>query len=395
MFRRQGARGLVQKVVLRAFPFILDRPTLVHREDVLAADWRAPHPWRARPRALPAGSLTIAWVMSPPGANSGGHQNIFRFLRFLEEAGHAVRIYIYSAIDPTTAAESRRLLAGSSSFARVGATIEPYPERGVPSDVDVLIATGWETAYRSYRDPSDAKRLYFVQDFEPLFYPMSSEAVLAENTYRFGFIGITAGAWLAAKLRDSYGMATTAISFGADPTHYRITNSSRRAGVLFYARPETPRRGFELGSMALELFARERPSSPILLAGQHLRSLRLPFAFTGLGNVQVAELNAVYNQCAAGLVLSLTNMSLLPLELLAAGVIPVLNDGPNNRLVSSNPYLEYADPSPQALAERLIAVIDRHDQQEHAQRAAASVEGIDWNVAGKQFVAAVERAARG
>lgn len=395
VFRKQGVHTVVQKAVVRAFPFVLDRPTLVAYDDVLAVDWRTPHPWVSDPRRMPPAKPVVAWIMSPPGANSGGHQNIFRFIRFLEDAGHEVRIYLYSAIDPTTVAEARDRVAGSSSYVDVRASIAEYPEAGLPSDVDVLFATGWETAYRSYRDTSNARRFYFVQDFEPYFYPTGSEAVLAENTYRFGFIGITAGGWLAEKLRTDYGMSTASFTFGAENRDYSRTATGRRSAVFFYARPETPRRGFELGAMALDLFARERPDSPIILAGQDLRKLRIPFPHENPGNMHVGQLNEVYNRCAAGLVLSLTNMSLLPLELLAAGVIPVVNDGQNNRLVTDNPFIEYTEPSPRALADRLIAIVDRADQAEHSAAAAASVEGSTWQHAGDQFLAAFEEGLRG
>ena len=48
------------------------------------------------------------------------------------------------------------------------------------------------------RDASRARRLYFVQDYEPYFYATSSESMLAENTYRFGFTAITATDTLAS-----------------------------------------------------------------------------------------------------------------------------------------------------------------------------------------------------
>ena len=395
VFRRQGARAAIGKMLVRFFPSALDRPTLVAYDDVLAADWRILHPWQATPRELPQGPLTVAWVMSPPGANSGGHQNIFRFMKFLEDAGHTARVYLTSTYDPTTVEESRARVAGSSSYPSLAATIEAYPADGIPDDVDVIVATGWETAYRSFADRSTARRFYFVQDFEPMFYPTGSEAVLAENSYRFGFIGITAGEWLARKLRDDFGMTTSSFTFGAENSNYRVTNTQRRKAVFFYARPETARRGFELGAMALDLFARERPDNPIILAGQDVSRLRLPFAHENPGNVQVSELNALYNRCAAGLVLSLTNMSLLPLELLAAGVIPVVNDAPNNRLVSDNEFIEYTEPSPRALADRLIAIVDRVDQAEHASRAAASVGETTWERSGAQFMEAFESGVRG
>ena len=49
------------------------------------------------------------------------------------------------------------------------------------------------------------RRLYFIQDFEPLFYPAGAEYVLAEETYRFGFRAITVGPMLADLLRDRFG----------------------------------------------------------------------------------------------------------------------------------------------------------------------------------------------
>ena len=395
VLRDQGVHFVVQKVVVRVFPHVLARPSALHLEDALAVDWRTPGPWASEPVVTVKGRLTVAWVMSPPGANSGGHQNIFRFMKFLEDAGHEVRVYLYSAIDPHTPEESAALVAASSSYPSVKATIQRYPEAGVPDDVDAIFATDWPTAYRSYRDASRARRFYFVQDFEPLFYPMGSESVLAENTYRFGFFGITAGGWLEEKLARDYGMRTASFDFASDGGHYRFENAGERRDVFFYSRPETPRRGFELGIMALELFARERPESRIVLAGQDVRRLRIPFPHENPGNVQVGELNALYNRCAAGLVLSLSNLSLLPLELLSAGVIPVVNDGENNRLVSDNPFIEYTEPIPRALADRLIAIVDRPDLPEHAARAAQSVDIAGWAASGEQFLAAFERGMRG
>ena len=395
LFRKRGARAAFEKVLLKAFFRTPATPTYVRYEDALAVDWRTPHPSVSVPRTIHSNRLVVGWVMSPPGANSGGHQNIFRFIEFLEAAGHEVRIYLYSTVAYDTPEEARERVRTSSSYPSIAASIEAYPEEGIPEDVDALFATGWETAYRSYRDRSNARRFYFVQDYEPLFYPRGAESLLAENTYRFGFTGITAGEWLAQRLRADFGMTTSAFAFGAEGRNYSVTNSGQRDAVFFYARPETPRRGFELGVMALDLVTRDRPGTPIIMAGQDLRGIAVPFPHENPGNMQVGQLNATYNRCAAGLVLSLTNMSLLPLELLSAGVIPVVNEGDNNRLVSDNRFIEYTEPSPRALADRIIAILDREDAPQHATKAAASVETTTWAAAGEQFMTAFERGIRG
>jgi len=390
--RGQGLHFVVQKAVLRLFPHALERPSLVFRDDALAVDWRIQKPGAAMTADRP---LRTAWIMSPPGANSGGHQNIFRFLKVLEDAGHEVRIYFYSTFDTHTPSEVRTMLAGSTSYPALKATIDAYPSSGLGRDVDAIFATSWETAYASFRDPSEARRFYFVQDFEPLFYPMSSESTLAENTYRFGFYGITAGHWLETKLARDYGMRTDSFDFGSDKQAYHLIDGAVRDSVFFYARPETPRRGFELGVDALEIFARSHPDVPIITAGQSLRHLKLPFAVEDRGNVQVGDLGALYNRSAAALVLSLSNLSLLPLELLACGAIPVVNTGENNELVSSNPFIAYTPPIPVALAERLGEVMARTDRDAYARQAADSVALASWDAAGVQFLEAVGRGMRG
>jgi glycosyltransferase involved in cell wall biosynthesis len=368
---------------------------LVKTEDASEVDWSIPHPAVVNPIVLTAEKLTIAWIMSPPGESSGGHQNIFRFISVLEAAGHTVKVYLYSAHNPFTVASVRHTLVNSPSYPPFVATFETHTSAGVSSDVDVIFATGWETAYASFRDVSPARRFYFVQDFEPYFYPVGSSSTLAENTYRFGFTGITAGGFLSDKLASEFGMKTAHYDFGANRDLYRITNPERRKEIFFYARPPTERRGFELGIIALALFAKQRPEYTINLAGWNVRSHQIPFPYVNLSELRIDELNAVYNRCAAGLVISLTNMSLLPLELLSAGVIPVVNEGPNNRLVSENPFIEYTPASPKALARRLVEVVDRLDLAEHAQAGSQSVAAASWEKSGRAFLAIFEESIRG
>jgi glycosyltransferase involved in cell wall biosynthesis len=401
VLREQGPAALVTRVlrkilqVPKPLPGSVPIRLLVKTEDASEVDWSVPHPAVANPITVTAEKLTIAWIMSPPGESSGGHQNIFRFISFLEAAGHTVKVYLYSAHNPFTVATIRETLATSPSYPRVKASIETHSSAGVGEGVDVIFATGWETAYASFRDTSMARRFYFVQDYEPYFFPVGSASVLAENTYRFGFHGITAGGFLSHKLSTEFGMPASHYDFGADSNRYRITNEAPRKEIFFYARPPTERRGFELGIIALALFAKERPEYTINLAGWDVRPYQIPFPYTNLKDLKLDELNEVYNRCAAGLVISLTNMSLLPLELLSSGVIPVVNDGPNNRLVSDNPFIEYSPAAPKALAERLIRIVDRADLPAHATAASESVKGADWESSGRTFVRIFEDAVRG
>jgi len=348
--------------------------------DLEEADWavdpqKAIHQ-RGRPRPK-----VIGWVVPPVGPGSGGHINIFRFVRFLERRGYENRIYVYDA-------DKRQSPAGAAQVLRdhyepMRATVEP--DFATIGECDALFATAWTTAYPVRNVKADRPKFYFVQDFEPWFFPVSPESVLAENTYHFGFYGITAGKWLAQKLHAEFGMECDHFEFGSDFGRYTYTNSARRSKIFFYARPITPRRGFELGVLALDRFHQMRPDYEIHMAGWPVKGWQLPFPFIDHGALPLDQLNGLYNDCAAALVLSLTNFSLLPLELLCAGCIPVVNDGPNNRLVSNNPHLVFARPTPLALATALAELVDQPDLPAKALIASKSVEGLDWDTSGAQL----------
>ncbi|MBI5357970.1 glycosyltransferase family 4 protein [Candidatus Saccharibacteria bacterium] len=359
---------------------------LVDNADVIKADWSS-RPRFEQIKTREKESYTFNWVMSPPGKGSGGHQNLFRFISHLEKAGHKCRIYLYSTIDKRTVAEIKNVL--KDSYPKTSASIEWLD--GDMKEADGIFATGWETAYPVFNSNLKCRRFYFVQDFEPMFYPMGSEYILAENTYRFGFFGITAGGWLAKKLSAEYGMKTDFFNFGSDPKTYKFTNDKPRKEIFFYARPVTARRGFELGIMALEIFHKKHPEYIINLAGWDVSDYDIPFPYKNLRTLSLDQLSPLYNRCAAGLVMSLTNMSLLPLELLSCGTIPVVNDGENNRLVSDNKFISYVPNNPVAMAEKLSEVVSRKDAIEYSKKAAESVESYSWDSSGKKFVSVVKK----
>lgn len=386
VLRVSGVRALLyrlRRLAFRSLPWGGSIELPVAADDVLAADWTRPAEQASNGRVSTGGGLAINWVLPAVVVGSGGHTTIFRVVRFLERRGHVCRLYLYNPPGRTSFREQVDTVR--RAFQPMQAEIHPYTPDMEPCDA--LVATMWQTAYAVRNSPARARRFYFVQDFEPSFYPAGSESVLAANTYRFGFHGITAGSWLSTRLAQEYGMACDHFELGCDTSDYHNEGRRLRPGVVFYARPGTPWRGFELGVMAIELFHRRHPEFQIHMIGRSLGRFRLPFPFESHGNLSHEQLNALYNACSAGLVLSFTNMSLVPLELLAAGCIPVVNDAPNNRMVLDSPYVQYADASPQALATTLSAAVERADLQDYAAGASESVVGRSWDEAG----ATVER----
>jgi O-antigen biosynthesis protein len=356
--------------------------------EIAASGWILPPPLPAEPGE----PLSIAWVTAPPGPGSGGHTTMFRLIAALEQAGHRCILYLRDRHGWALEQHEQRI---RSWWPWVDAEVRDAAD-GI-EDAHAIFATAWETAYPVLASPARGKRFYLVQDFEPHFYPAGSESLLAEATYRFGFHGVTAGRWLAPLLERDYGMSADHFDFGRDLTYALDTSISaaQRTGICFYARPDTSRRAYELGVLALDLFARRHPEVDIHLYG--IEAKRLPFAATNHGLQTPEQLNSLYNRCIAGLVLSATNVSLVPHEMLAAGCIPVVNDADQNRVVLDNSHVAYAPAAPFELVGALCALVERPLAERVAavEAAAASVEGTSWDDAGATVVRIVESVVTG
>lgn len=364
----------------------------VPRRIFLEIDWTTPPAFVTAPRPVSDGPLTIAWITSPPSPNSGGHQNMFRFIRAAEDAGHRCIVYFWDWQGGVTDPEGMRaMLAPLTAYPDLKAEFHQY-QGAVSQEADAIVATAWETAYPAFLDPSAARRLYFVQDFEPWFYPAGPNSLLAENTYRFGFHGLTAGGWLDSHLSQNYGMAADHFDFSADTSLYRVTATQDRPGIFFYSRPETPRRAHELGVRILERVHEIAPEIPLHFAGSNRKDAALRFPIIDHGAVGLDELNGIYNQCSAALVLSLSNLSLLPLELIAAGVTPVVNDAPHNRMVSDNEHIAYEPLVAERMAQALVTHATRERSAQEYADMTASVGTATWADSGRQFVGHLERA---
>lgn len=395
LLRSEGAAGVSERLRRRAAESLLPasearlpvrREDLLRAADIAAGGWVLPEPAPHR-HGEP---LTIAWVTVPPSPASGGHRTLFRIVAELERGGHRCVVYLDDR-HGWSLEQHRRIVR--SCWPEIRADIRDLA--GGIEDSHIVMATSWGTAYPVLSSRAKGVRCYFVADFEPSFYAAGSEAMLAEATYRFGFYGVTLGRWLAERVRRDYGMEAEHFDFACDLEHYVLDRSAvaaaSRTGVCYYCRPSTPRRAHELAVAALDLFASRHAEVEIHFYGEP--SGRLGFRATHHGFLDPAGLGALYNRCVAGLVLSATNVSLVPHEMLGSGCIPVVNDAEHNRVVLDNAHVAYAPATPFELANVLDALVERPaaERGEAAVAAAASVSGTTWTDAGAE----VERILRG
>lgn len=369
--KRNGLRDATKRVAKHFYEssgaIDLEFPLL---EGDIADSMDAALPVPTQPRA-DGTKATIGWICTPPSPGSGGHTTLFRMVAELERRGHRCVIFLY---DRHNGVLEQRAQVIREFWPQLKARIASVDEGF--SGVDAVVASSWPTAHvlatRSRTTP--VRRFYFLQDYEPYFYPRGSLYALAEDSYRFDFTRISLGPMIADVLAGELGVESTVVEFGFDSDVYRLINVGPRAGIAFYERQDTARRGFELARLGIEAFHRLHPEQPIFLYGGSGSQWSVPVVRRG--RLSPRELNLLYNECIAGVAMSFTNISLVAEEMLGAGSIPVMNDSPLARANLSHPEAVWARPTPGGIASALSSVVESFDPA-RAQRAARGLRS-DW-----------------
>ncbi|WP_181405820.1 glycosyltransferase family 1 protein [Pseudarthrobacter phenanthrenivorans] len=361
----------------------LDFPLLL-RDVADSTDLKlAPAPLRADSQPL-----RIAWLCTPPGAGSGGHTTFFRMIEGMERRGHHCTVLLY---DRHGGELAREVAVIRQHWPQLRAEVLHTPS--AIEGFDASVASSWETAHvLAARGARAQHRFYFVQDFEPFFYPRGGMYALAEDTYRFGFRLVTVGRMVADLLRREIGIESAVAPFGCDTQNYRLENTGHRHGVAFYTRPEVDRRGFLLAKLALTQFHARHPEQEITTYGDRITDWDVPHRHAG--KLSPPQLNRLYNRSLAGIAMSFTNVSLVAEEMLAAGAVPVINDSPLVRKDLDSPYASWARATPAGIAEALCRAVEEPATPQLLQTRSASVRQ-GWGPAQAAVAAEIEDAVYG
>ncbi|WP_413721744.1 glycosyltransferase [Sodalis sp. RH24] len=309
----------------------------------------------------------------------GGHYTLFRFANHFAKYDTRNIIFIYNNERHASPAQLQEELMQ----ALPGCLLEVITDPALLPACAGAIATTWQSAYQVRAFPFARQKFYFMQDYESLFYAYGTASMQANATYGFGFTGITGGGWLK-QCYESHGGRARNYVFAADRNIFypaagepRVRKTVSR--LFFYGRPSTERRCFDLGMASLKKIARHFPDVDIVIAGLDLKA-RPPFPATLLGNMTLKDTGDLYRTCDLGMAFSGTNLSYLPVELMACGVPVISNNGPQVEWFCRhgvNAWL--ADPTPQAMLEAFTALYhDRMLRQTLADGGLAAMAPLDW-----------------
>lgn len=307
--------------------------------------------------------MNIAFVIPQPIEGSGGHRNFYRAIYYLHQFGHDVTVYYTQTFERADEVKDK--------VSKWFYDMSDIPFICYDGDLgyhDVVIATWWETVYMVKKNINKVKfPFYFVQDFEPAFYPVCSNYILAENTYNQKFSHICSGKWCKDFLINKYHAEAEYFQFPVNKEIYNTkkTRVKDNTNIIFFAKPEMDRRCYEIGIMALKEVKLKRPDIEIILFGSnHVKQESIPFPVTIKKLLPTLEdLANLYRNADLGVVFSTTNPSLVPFEMMSCGcpVVDLRLDGAALKYGGTEDNVFLCSPEPEIMADEILKIMGNQE----------------------------------
>ena len=313
---------------------------------------------------------TINWFLPCFNHPYGGIYTILRFANYFSEA-KGIRNNLIICGDPKQLSTNPSVQIDkvfpklSEGLIILGnSKVENLPES------DICIATDWTSAYYTLKHNKTKGKFYFIQDYEPLFFPAGAIYALAEATYRFGFRGITNTPGLYNIYVGEYSgtaeyfvpSVDSKVFFPSQKEPHK-PSAENPFNIFFYARPEIPRNGFELGALALDAIKKKYGKRVrIFAAGTNWnpRTYKLENTITNLGVLPYERTGELYRRCDLGLVFMFTkHPSYLPFELMACSCPVLTNYNPATTwFLKDGTNCSLTEPTPTSICQKIETLMN-------------------------------------
>ncbi|MBA1435071.1 glycosyltransferase [Bombilactobacillus bombi] len=266
---------------------------------------------------------SITFVTTGIEAYNGGQTTMLHLGTLLAHAGYDV---YYQSYVP----QSRVELENNAEFnypGYQGTCLEMSELKQHQSDI--WVATLWESAYIIKN--LLGYKLYFVQDYEPYFYPFGDRFQLAKKTYELGLHMISLGPWCQKMIQQNCQLYSPLeqINFPVDLDRYPHLHRNfsdyphkKKLKLAVYTKFTSPRRA----PINVELILRNCEK----ILKQHGYQLEISYFGTekeetfingkNLGKLTPPQLVNLYHHSDFGIAPSMTNFSLVPFEMMSTGL---------------------------------------------------------------------------
>jgi len=332
--------------------------------------------------------LNIAFIIPGLPKFSGGHTSILRLGTYLEEFGNKVYYITYDN-------SRQKDMIGNAKINLdyyKGEILEKYALDD--NNYDIGIATCWVSAYYLYKKQKSFRyKAYFIQDFEPAFYPEGDLYYLALNTYKMGFHMISLGHWNKHKIEKLFTkLHVDSINFPFEKKQYpfikREININKILKLAVYIKLVQKRAPILL-IHSLDLLYKELSADGMRVEINFFgvnKYLKFPIG-NNLGKLRHDQLKKLYNRCHIGVVASFSNVSLVPYEMIACG-LPVIEFKEGSApFFFSEKSMIFSKSYPRDFVKKIKYFINNQDKlNELLKNAQKEITEKTWENSAKQFL---------
>lgn len=331
---------------------------------------------------------TVLFIVPGIAKFAGGTTSFLRIGTYLEQSGLKVTYasILDQAVDKMKANAKSNLSNYKGEIIRYDKDISNY---------DVIIATSWETIF--FAKMLSGYKIYFVQDYEPYFYEYGEEFLMAKKTYEMGFHMISLGRWNKSKIEREIDQIVKIdyIDFPYEKKEYtylerNFTNYKNKKHFIFavYIKEDGKRLPNLIMSMMVKLdkYLRQRGiSTDIRFFGMD-KSQKVKVG-RNIGKLTKSELEQLYKTADFGMVASMSNISLVPFEMLATG-LPLIEfkDGTFNYFFPDN-CATLVDFNYKDLVNQVLFAIENPEVlMQRNLKVQKYLNTLSWDKTGKQFL---------
>lgn len=271
-------------------------------------------------------------------------------------------------------------------------------ENALKNEYDFVIATEDIMVY--YARKLKGYLIYFVQDYEPYFNPIGDRYFISKKSYELGEDIISLGNWnineIKKNCKDNSILGNLySVEFPFEAKEYPLIEryfdnyiNKKDINIAVYVKREPKRLPGIIMSM-IEHASAELRKTGINLNVYYfgLHKVEKPAVGKNLGRISKNEIQELYKKCDFGLVASMTNISLVPYEMIGSG-LPVIEfqDGSYDSFLDSNTAILLKTFDYRELAQDINYYINNPLELEQiVVRGRKKISNLSWDKTGKQF----------
>ena len=269
------------------------------------------------------------------------------------------------------------------------------------NEEDILIATLWESVYFSKK--LKGYKMYFIQDYEPYFYSYGEDYILAKETYNFGYHIVSLGKWNLKKIKEENSGKNSILNFIEFPYEkkeypnigrdYSLYKEKKEIKLCVYVKNESKRIPYIIENILkkLKFELKEKKNIDLLITYFGNENYLNLSEGKSLGKITKEQLLKLYQESDFGMCASLTNISLVPYEMMATG-LPVIEfiEGSFTSFFSEECGI-LTDFNYKTLLEKMIYYLENPNLIEKCcQSAKEELKNLSWQKSGQQFINIIE-----